>query len=211
MAAFLVFVQLGVWFEDFYVHSYVARALIVPVLLIWLWPKFAKIRWDYWWLGIIVGVVGIVQWIGVEMLVWNIPNWPTKPEADDGFNPYKYFAEAPAWMLGGWLVIRIFTAVVTVSIMEELFWRDYLWRTLIAPADIKLAKVGEYHPMALFLLPVFFAFVHMGWATTSVVWGLMIGGLLVTTRSLGACIIAHSVTNLLLAAYVLYTEQWYWW
>jgi len=39
---------------------------------------------------------------------------------------------------------------------------------------------------------------------TAIVWALMIGALLVYTKSLGACIIAHAVTNLLLAV-VLFT------
>jgi hypothetical protein len=46
---------------------------------------------------------------------------------------------------------------------------------------------------------------------TAIGWGLMIAALLVYTRSLGACIIAHGVTNLLLGGYVLYTKSWYFW
>ena len=40
---------------------------------------------------------------------------------------------------------------------------------------------------------------------------LMIAALLVYTRSLGACIIAHGVTNFLLGGYVLFTKNWYFW
>jgi hypothetical protein len=39
----------------------------------------------------------------------------------------------------------------------------------------------------------------------------MIGVLLVKTRSLGACIVAHATTNLLLAAYVVNSHQWFFW
>jgi hypothetical protein len=39
----------------------------------------------------------------------------------------------------------------------------------------------------------------------------MIGALLVYTKSLGACIIAHATTNLLLALYVLKTGDWAFW
>jgi membrane protease YdiL (CAAX protease family) len=46
---------------------------------------------------------------------------------------------------------------------------------------------------------------------TALVWGLMIGWLLVRTKSLGACIVMHGVTNFLLGAYVLYTHDWYFW
>jgi len=39
----------------------------------------------------------------------------------------------------------------------------------------------------------------------------MVGGLLVFTRSLGACILMHGVTNFLLGAYVLWTHDWKFW
>jgi MFS-type transporter involved in bile tolerance (Atg22 family) len=44
---------------------------------------------------------------------------------------------------------------------------------------------------------------------TSIIWAFMIGGLLAYTRTLSACIVAHSVTNLLLGLYVLGTKQWF--
>jgi len=39
----------------------------------------------------------------------------------------------------------------------------------------------------------------------------MVAGLLIYTKSLGACIIAHATTNLLLALYVLKTHDWSFW
>jgi CAAX prenyl protease-like protein len=94
--------------------------------------------------------------------------------------------------------------------MEELFWRDYLWRTVIAPADFRLARIGEFDPWALVVVSALFASVHVQWIT-ALLWGLMIAALLLRTRSIGACIIAHATTNLLLAAYVLWTRDWYFW
>jgi len=71
------------------------------------------------------------------------------------------------------------------------------------------AQAGD--GVAVAIVPAGFAFVHGNWWLTSVVWALMIGGLLVYTKSLGACIIAHAVTNLLLALYVLRTHDWAFW
>jgi len=53
--------------------------------------------------------------------------------------------------------------------------------------------------------------VHGNWWLSAVVWGLMIAALLVYTKSLGACIIAHAVTNLLLAIWVIKNHQWSFW
>jgi membrane protease YdiL (CAAX protease family) len=60
------------------------------------------------------------------------------------------------------------------------------------------------------LVPLFFATVHVQWLT-AIVWGIMISLLLLKTKSLGACIIMHGVTNFLLGAYVLYTREWFFW
>ena len=95
--------------------------------------------------------------------------------------------------------------------MEELFWRDFLWREIIAPNDFKLAEVGELEWPALLIATGAFASVHGNWWLSAVVWGLMAAGLLVYTKSLGACIVAHATSNLLLAAYVLKTHDWSFW
>jgi CAAX prenyl protease-like protein len=95
--------------------------------------------------------------------------------------------------------------------MEELFWRDFLWRTMIAPADFKLARVGEKNWLAFFVVCGAFATVHGNWWPTAIVWGMMIGALLLYTKSIGACIVMHGVTNFLLAMYVLWTRDWSFW
>ena len=56
-----------------------------------------------------------------------------------------------------------------------------------------------------------FCVVHGNWWLTAIGWGLMIGGLLAWTRSLGACIVMHAVTNLLLGLYVLRYRDWAFW
>jgi hypothetical protein len=76
--------------------------------------------------------------------------------------------------------------------MEELFWRDYLWRFTIAPNNFKLAAVGEWDRTAFLAVGGAFALVHGHWWLTSIGWAMMVGALLAYTRSLGACIISHA-------------------
>ena len=109
------------------------------------------------------------------------------------------------------LTLVLLGAVLVVPFMEELFWRDFCWRSIIAPNDFKLAAVGEWDWKAFLGVSLAFALVHGNWWLTSIVWAMMVGWLLVKTKSLGACIIAHGVTNLLLAAYVLRTHDWAFW
>jgi CAAX prenyl protease-like protein len=209
MGAFLLFTWAGGQWPSLFVASYVAKTFIAALLLVVLWRHYTPIRWNYWWLGILMGVVGVVQWVGMEKGLLHV--WPNYPRIEGGepFDPTRAFA-SPATMWG-FIAIRWAGASLVVPVMEELFWRDYLWRTIAAPADFKLARIGEWdRGIPLVAVSVLFCLVHHEWMT-AIVWGLMVGGLLAYTRSLGACILMHGVTNFLLGAYVLRTHDWKFW
>jgi CAAX prenyl protease-like protein len=208
MGAFLLFTWAGGNWPQFYPISYVVKTLAAASLLVIFWRRYTPIRWSHAWLGVFVGVLGIVQWVGMQKLLWKVPMlWWTSMSAEP-FDPTKAFENhATLW---SFIAFRWAGATLLVPVMEELFWRDYAWRTIIAPNDFKLAQVGEWDAKAYFIVPIIFAFVHIQWLT-AIVWALMIGLLLVRTKSIGACIIAHGVTNFLLGAYVLWTKEWIFW
>jgi CAAX prenyl protease-like protein len=210
MLVFMVFVLLGSQFPSFYPHTYVARAVIVAVLLVISWKQYTKIRWNHWWLGVIVGIVGIFQWVGMQLWLQNHVHFVKwfQPSPDP-FDPTKVFSSSA--LMWSFIAVRIAGAVLVVPVMEELFWRDYLWRTILAPNDFKLANIGEWGWAPFLIVSGVFSVVHGNWWLTAIGWALMVGALLVYTKSLGACIIAHATTNLLLAAYVLKTHDWSFW
>jgi CAAX prenyl protease-like protein len=207
MALFLALTWLGGTSTALYPASYAAKTLVVAAVLVVLRGHYTPIRWNAWGLGVVVGVVGVVQWIGTERLLLSL--WPDYPRfAADIYDPTVHIADAQLrWLF---IAVRLSGAVLVVPFMEELFWRDWLWRTIAAPNDFRLAAVGEWDARAFLVVPLLFATVHVQWFT-AIIWALMIGLLLVRTRSLGACIIAHAVTNLLLGLYVLWTGEWYYW
>lgn len=219
MAIFMAFTWAGGKWPSLYPLMYVAKTLIVPVALVMLWRHYTKIRWDYWWLGVIVGVIGIFQWVPMQLGLQAATEGTILERffaaSADAFNPRTAF-ESPA-VMWGFIAVRLVGAVLVVPVMEELFWRDFVWRTILAPNDFKLARVGEWGWQAFVGTSVIFAVVHGNWWLTSIVWALMVATLLVYTKSLGACIIAHGVTNLLLGGWVLYCgfytdqPQWSFW
>ncbi|MGF1633845.1 MAG: CAAX prenyl protease-related protein [Phycisphaerae bacterium] len=211
MAVFLLLIWVGGFGDYWYVASYATRAVLCLVIIGLLWKRYTRISWSHWKLGVVVGVVGLVQWVGMESLLviardnttgvlHLLLNWTSMASPADAFRPDELFQNPAA--LWAFFAIRLFGAVVTVPIMEELFWRDWLWRTLASPNGFRRFPVGGYDREAFWLVPVFFAFVHVQ-LLTAVVWALLIAWLLVKTRSIGACIIAHAVTNLLLGLYVI--------
>jgi CAAX prenyl protease-like protein len=209
MGVFLAFTAMGGWWPQFYTLSYVIKTIAAAATMYWFWPHYTKIRWNYWWLGVVVGIIGILQWIPMQLWLQHHVAFFKIDEAD-AFNPFKHFEGRPG-LMWSFIAIRLADAVLVVPVMEELFWRDWLWRTTLAPNDFKLARVGEWSPSALLIVSGMFSLVHGNWWLTAIVWGLMVGLLLVWTKSLGACIVAHGVTNLLLGLYVLRTNEWFFW
>lgn len=213
MATFIICIWFGTKGTDtgngntWYPAAYVARVVVVGLMLIAFRHAYTKIRWNHWWLGLIVGVVGIFQWVGMQLLLEK--HFAFFRPGDNVFDPDLFFKD-PATRVG-FEIVRLIGAVIVVPFMEELFWRDYCWRSIIAPNDFKLAHVGEWDWKAFVIVPLIFALVHGNWWLTAIGWGFMIGALLAYTKSLGACIVAHATTNLLLGAYVLYSKNWSLW
>jgi CAAX prenyl protease-like protein len=208
MAVFMVFTAVGGQWPSLFVFSYIAKTILVAGMLPFLWRYYTKISWKFWWLGIIAGILGVVQWVGMEKgIVHFWPNYPPYGHRE-AFDPFAAIASPSLRVV--FLIVRLLGPVLVVPFMEERFWRDFLWRTLLAPNDFKLAAIGEWEAWPFWIVVIFFASVHIQWMT-AIIWGIGIGFLLVKTRSLGACIVMHAVTNLLLGVYVLVWHDWAFW
>ena len=235
MAVFLALVFAGGLDERLHAWAYVARTLVVAGLLIWLWPRLRRdVAWTHLPLGALVGVAGVVQWVGMDKLlqwirglfpddwildgVWSLLISGVRPGDETVFDPVERIL-GPSGLAAfiAFVAIRTLGPVLVVPVMEELFWRNWLWRYLIAPNNWRLASVGEWDRTAVIGTCLAFALVHPQ-RLVSLVWAGLIAWLLLRTKSLGACIVAHAVTNLLLAAYVLIMTlalgnagEWYFW
>jgi hypothetical protein len=206
MGIFLVFTEIGNWWPSAMPALYVGKTALAAGLLIGFRGRYAKIRWNYAWLGVIVGIVGVVQWVGMEKAILAV--WPHYPHAAAApFDPKQIGSPA---LRDIFVAVRFAGPVLVVPFMEELFWRDYLWRSLAAPNNFRLAQVGEWDVSAFAVVTILFASVHVQWVT-ALVWGALVAWLLVRTKSLGACIVAHAVTNLLLGIYVMATGDLSFW
>jgi CAAX prenyl protease-like protein len=108
------------------------------------------------------------------------------------------------------LVSRILRSILLVPIIEELFWRAWLMRWLIAPR-FEQVKLGTYTPAAFWATAVLFASEHGSYWDVGLVAGILYNWWMVRTRSLGNCILAHAVTNACLCGYVVATHHWEYW
>jgi CAAX prenyl protease-like protein len=197
---------LDAFWKAYHPLFYLAKTLTAAGLLWYFWPYYTRIRWTHLPLGAALGVIGTVVWITSTLLAQHI-GIGAAPSPSDLYNPDLQLAAH--WQRLTFLCIRVAGPTLVVPVMEELFFRDFLMRALIRGAHFEDVPVGAFSWMSLLGMSVLFAVNHgAGMLLPGFLYGLMIGLLLVRTKSLGACITAHAVTNWTLYLYVIYTGHW---
>ena len=142
MATFLALIWVGATWPAHYAAAYVARTVIVAAMLWWFWPHYTKIRWNHWWLGIIVGVLGIFQWVPMQLVLQK--HFEFFRPGENVYDPFKSFASpAAAW---SFIAVRMIGAVLVVPVMEELFWRSFLMRWIDA-RDFLAREAPHFHEL----------------------------------------------------------------
>jgi len=207
VAPFALFMGLLYLRQNFPQHSwwlYGVCSLLVLGLLLWLRPRYRgqdpappRVR-D----SVLLGLGAIVLWIALDP-------WMPRTAARDNTFPF-----ATAFEIGfvpGILSIafRIFGAVLVVPIVEELFWRGFLMRTIIKP-EFEEVPLGTFQPLSFYITTVAFAMVHVEFGSATL-FALIAGWWFCKTKSLRAVIILHAAANLGLALYVLLTKNWFLW
>jgi uncharacterized protein len=108
------------------------------------------------------------------------------------------------------IVFRILVSVITVPILEELFWRGWLMRWLINP-NFEAVPLGTYATQAFWVVAVLFASEHGSFWDVGLLTGIIYNWWMVRTKSMWDCILMHAVTNGCLAWYVLHYDKWIYW
>jgi len=162
--------------------------------------------------GVAVGLAGIAVWIVLSHLDLesslraSLPGW-LRPEERAGFNPFERIGDPVArW---GFMTIRLIGLVLLVPVAEELFWRGFLIRWLISP-NWQQQKPGQFTWFSFAGVTLLFALAHREWLAAAVYGGLL-NGLWYWKRNLWTCVVAHAVSNLVLAGYILATGNWQLW
>lgn len=205
---------------------YPLQTVVCLGLVAWWWPsyRFGPFRTGHMLFAAAIGVLGIALWLlpswlhlrlGAEF--WTDSGWwrwkwvGVASRAEDGFDP-TLWRDSPA-LYAGVIVARFLRMSVAVPFLEELFWRSFLWRTAADPyRDFWKAPIGQFSLRALGVTVPLFALAHqpVDWLG-AIVWGLLVSWVLVKTKSLGACVLCHAVSNFLLGVYILQTRQWGLW
>ena len=141
-------------------------------------------KWNNLLLGLVVGFLVFAIWILPEQFDWA---WYRK-WCIIGEGGTQAVAEASAVMIA----IRLLGSAFVISIAEELFFRKWL-----------IGFAGFWWTVALFAVE------HDRWLVAAICG--VVYGWLYLRKGLGAAIVAHVTTNLVLGIWVLKTGQWQFW
>jgi exosortase E/protease (VPEID-CTERM system) len=177
---------------------YALRLLAGGAALAVCWPRLGGLDWRFSWRAAAAGTaVFVLSLVAAHFL---LPQHGM-PAALAAMSP----ADRALWILG-----RVATAILVLPFAEELAYRGYLLRRLVA-ADfdsVPFAAVGW--------IPVLVS-AAAGGILDGALWpagiaaGLVFATLLIRTRRIGEAVAAHALLNALLSAAVLLGHQWQLW
>ncbi len=165
---------------------------------LWIFrANYRKLDWHFGWEAPAVGTFVFVLWLGGDWVTGVHPQNPFAANADRGI--------AAAQSI--WLVLRVMSSVITVPISEELAFRGYLIRRIVA-VDFASLSPRAFTTTSLIISSLAFGILHGERRIAGTIAGLLYAAVLLRRGRIGDAVIAHATTNGLLAASVVLTGQW---
>jgi CAAX prenyl protease-like protein len=201
-------------------RNYALRTVACAALLIYLkpWESYHEhFRFHHVPLGIAAGLLVFALWVLPESS-WLAGKWPAAADFYSrlflGPAESVVQAESPPFApeVCGWTlsIVRVVGSCLVIAVIEEYFWRGFLYRTLI---DSKFTEVGMkvFAPIKFLVVVVLFGLEHGDRWFVGMLAGLCYGLLMIKTGTIRVPVIAHVVTNMALGIYVLATGSWQFW
>ncbi len=189
--------------DNYTAITYPIKILTVTALLIYFFRSYDELRFDnvkvaHLLGALATGVVVFVLWINMD---WDFATLGSSEAYDPSILSGKtYYA---------FLAVRLAGTALVVPLFEEIFWRSFVLRYIINQ-DFTAVKIGAFTWMSFIISSLLFGSEHYLWLA-GIMAGVFYNLLLYWSRSIYVCIIAHSVTNLLLGIYVIRTGNWQFW
>lgn len=202
---------------SYYPWIYATKIALTVAAVLFVLPGYRQFPLRIGWLGVVVGIIGGPLWIGLCLLDWeHLYLLPLLDKMGMGgligagaraaFNPLEQMADQPlaAWTF---LAIRFFGLAAVVPVIEEFFLRGFVmrffmdrqwWTIPFGKADRMAVILGTAVPMMM----------HPGELLATIVWFSMVTWLMLRTRNIWDCVVAHALTNLILGIYVVSTGTW---
>ena len=181
---------------------YPLQTLLCGVLLVYFRREyeFHSLRRPIFPIGVALLVFGL--WIAPQQFFHFLPRLV-------GFNP-DTFAGSPGYYWST-LLLRFVRLAIVVPFVEEIFWRGFLLRYLIAER-FETVPFGAFSWPSFSVVTLAFCFSHAlpDWPA-ALLTGVLYNAVAYRTKSLSSCILAHGLTNLSLGLWIVATKQWGFW
>jgi CAAX prenyl protease-like protein len=168
------------------------------------WMQEFRPTWSAAGLAVGAGLAGFGLWIALD--AWT-PHFAFLG-ARAGFNPFERIADPGSRAV--FIALRLYGMAILVPVMEELFWRSFMLRYVTNPDQWWTLPIGKFSPTAVGISTLLFSTAHPEWLA-AIAFALLMTWLCRRTGSLFSGTLAHAITNLALAIYVLVTGHWAYW
>ncbi len=196
------------WFARAEFLVYPMQTIICGALLLYVGRRVEFRGIAYLSVTFALGFFVFAMWTSPQFFHWS-------PPRTDGFNPDVF----PPGSTSYWLtvILRFLRLVIVVPFLEEIFWRGFLMRYVINER-FETVPFGKYEPRSFWITVIAFALAHYGNHIlpgqdfyAALLTGVIYNAVACLTKSLGACVFVHAVTNLFLGLYIMFTKQWGFW
>ena len=192
--------------SGYFDRYYFLRFVCAAIALYCFRKELKSLNWRFGWLSPLAGAAVFFMWIA--------PSWWAHQHAASRLgSDLAALSPSARW---AWIVVRFAASVVTVPIAEELAFRGYLARRLMN-REFDQVSFSSLTVLAIAVSSVVFGMEHMknmmDWPhlVLGTLAGLTFAAVLRWRGRMGDAVVAHAVSNLLLAVWVLGAGDWSQW
>ncbi|CAG7856780.1 hypothetical protein MCAMS1_01398 [biofilm metagenome] len=193
LAAMLVFAAFSSGFD----WLYPVRISLVAAVLWHYRSLYRTLSWSWDWQALAIGLIVFMIWMLLEK------------NNSNGAHLVKGLEELPKAWAAVWLCFRVIGSSLVIPIVEELAFRGYLIRKLIAK-DFEQIPIGQFSLLSFIVSSLLFGLLHDRWLA-GILAGMAYAAALYRRKQIGDAVAAHITTNALIAFTVLTQEQWGLW
>jgi exosortase E/protease (VPEID-CTERM system) len=179
---------------------YAARVIAATAAFFVYRKSYAELRVTLSWQAVAIGCGVFALWIVME---------PYASAQSAGMPIRSGLGSLPHGWAAAWLIFRVVGSVLTVPLAEELAFRGYLTRRLIS-ADFQAIRPGQFTWWSFLVSSLLFGALH-GRFVAGTLAGMAYAMAYRRRGELTDAVVAHGVTNGLIAFTVLTTGSWSLW